>query len=103
VDMDVYRAVATGFLRSARNVTARELDLMVDGVEIIALELGMRFLTDHLRGDSYFKLGPADPPDLNKIRGLSQLTLYQRLRARGDEARVLIGDLRANFGVMGDA
>jgi hypothetical protein len=103
VDMDIYRAVATGFLRSARNVTARELELMVEGVEIITLELGMRFLTDHLRGDSYFRLGPADPSDLNKIRGLSQLTLYQRLRARADEARECMRRLREEFGVKGDA
>ena len=101
--MDIYRAVVIGFLRSARNVTARELELMVEGVEIIALELGMRFLTDHLRGDSYFRLGPADPPDLNKIRGLSQLTLYQRLRARADEARQCMRGLREEFGVKGDA
>jgi hypothetical protein len=50
-------------------------------VEIIALELGIRFLTDYLRGDTYFRLGPLDPPDLNKVRGLSQLTLFERLRA----------------------
>ena len=99
VDMDVYRAVASGFLRAARNVTARELDLMVDSVEVIALELGMRFLTDYLRGDSYFKLGPADPPDLNKIRGLAQLTLVQRLRARAGEARACVESLRRQLGV----
>jgi hypothetical protein len=101
VDLDIYRAVARGFLRSARNVTVRELDLMVDAVEVIALELGMRFLTDYLRGDSYFKLGPADPPDLNKIRGLGQLTLFQRLRACAGEARACIEGLRREFGVMG--
>jgi N-acetylhexosamine 1-kinase len=99
VDMEVYRAVATGFLRSARNVTARELDLMVDSVEAIALELGMRFLTDYLRGDSYFRLGAADPPDLNRIRGLCQLILAQRLRARADEARELVARLRRELGV----
>jgi hypothetical protein len=99
VDMEVYRAVATGFLRSARNVTARELDVLVDSVEAIALELGMRFLTDYLRGDSYFRLGAADPPDLNRIRGLCQLTLAQRLRARADEARELVARLRRELGV----
>jgi hypothetical protein len=99
VDMDIYRAVATGFLRSARNVTGRELELLVDSVEAVALELGMRFLTDYLRGDSYFKLGPADPVDLNKIRGLSQLTLFERLRAVSDEARACVDGLRSSFGV----
>jgi len=94
VDRDIYRAVARGFLRSARNVTARELDLMPDAVQIIALELGMRFLTDYLRGDSYFRLGPADPPDLNKIRGIAQLTLFERLRAADAEIRPMLDALR---------
>jgi hypothetical protein len=56
-------------------------------------------LTDYLRGDSYFKLGPADPPELNMIRGLAQLTLAQRLRARADEARALVQRLRGELGV----
>jgi hypothetical protein len=61
----------------------------------------MRFLTDYLRGDSYFKLGPADPPDLNKIRGLGQLALFQRLRAAADQARACVEGLRQQFGVAG--
>jgi hypothetical protein len=95
IDMDIFRATARGFLRSARNVTARELELLVDAVQIIALELGMRFLTDYLRGDSYFRLGPQDSPDLNKVRGLCQLTLFQRLRARDAELRACVVELRA--------
>lgn len=98
IDMDIFSAVARGFLRSARNVTARELELLVDGVQTIAFELGMRFLTDYLRGDSYFRLGPKDPADLNKIRGLCQLTLFQRLRARDDELRTCILRLRRELG-----
>jgi hypothetical protein len=97
VDMDIYRAVAGGFLRSARNITRRELELMVDAVRIIALELGIRFLVDYLRGNSYFKLGPADPPDLNRIRGLAQLTLFQRLGESADAARGCIRDLAEEF------
>jgi hypothetical protein len=99
VDAAIYRAVARGFLRSARNVTARELDLMVDAVSIITLELGMRFLTDYLRGDSYFRLGPADPPDLNKVRGIAQLTLFERLRQAEGDTRAAIDALRKEFGV----
>ena len=94
VDMDIYRAVARGFLSAAREVTAAEVDRMVDAVQIIALELGLRFLTDYLRGDSYFKVGPADPPDLNRVRAMAQLSLFRRLRERADEARRFIDDLR---------
>ena len=93
VDMDVYEAVARGFLSTAREVTAHEVSLMVEAVEIIALELGLRFLTDYIRGDSYFKLGPADPPDLNKVRGRVQLTLFSQLRAVHSAASASIESL----------
>ena len=95
VDMDVYRAVARGFLSTAREVTPAEVDLMADAPQIIALELGLRFLTDFLRGDSYFTLGPADPPDLNRARAMAQLTLFLRFRECRDETRRFIDDLRA--------
>jgi len=90
VDMDIYKALARGFLSAAREVTAHEVDLMVDAVQSIALELGVRFMTDYLRGDNYFQLGPADPPDLNKTRGMVQLTLFQRLKDRDAECRAII-------------
>jgi hypothetical protein len=94
VDMDVYRAVAAGFLSTAQEVTPAEVDLMVDAPQIIALELGLRFLTDYLRGDSYFRLGPADPPDLNRVRAMVQLTLFRQLREGADDARRFVEDLR---------
>jgi hypothetical protein len=96
VDMDVYEAVARGFLGEAREVTGDEIALMVDAVEIIAFELGVRFLADYLRGDTYFQLGPADPSDHNKVRALVQLTLVNRLRENADRARKCIEGLTAN-------
>jgi hypothetical protein len=98
VDMDIYRAVADGFLRSARGLLPREIELMVDAVQIIALELGIRFLADYLRGDSYFRLGPADPPDLNRTRATVQLTLFEKLREEAGEARRHIETLSREYG-----
>lgn len=95
VDMAVFEAVARGFLSTAGKVTDAEVALMVPAIQIIALELGVRFLADYLRGDSYFKLGPPDPRDLNKTRALAQLTLFQRLRDRESDAQRAIASLRA--------
>ena len=94
-DMEVFRAVARGFLSAAREVTDAEVALMPAAPQIIALELGLRFLTDYLRGDSYFKLGPADAPDLNRVRAMAQLSLFLRLRERADETARFVEDLRA--------
>jgi hypothetical protein len=92
-DMEIYRALARGFLSTARAVTPAEVARMADAVEIIALELGIRFLADYLRGDSYFQLGPADPVDLNRTRAMVQLTLFERLRKHRDEAQKCIEEL----------
>ena len=103
VDMDVYRAVARGFLSTALAVTPAEVEVMADAPQIIALELGLRFLADYLRGDSYFTLGPADPPDLNRARAMAQLTLFLRFRECREETSRFIGDLRAEFPAKGAA
>ena len=85
VDTDIYEALARGFLSTACRVTQDEVLLMVDAVQILALELGIRFLADYLRGDSYFRLGATDMPNLNKRRAMVQLTLYERLRKKAPE------------------
>ena len=97
MDLGIYEAVARGFLRSARDLRREEVARMADAVQIIALELGIRFLADYLRGDSYFKLGPADPPDLNKTRAMVQLTLHQRLVEAADKTQACIEDVYAKY------
>ena len=77
VNMEVFESAACGFLSAARHTTDHEVALMTDAVQVMSLELGVRFLTDYLRGDSYFRLGSADPPDLNKIRALVQFRLFE--------------------------
>jgi len=93
VDLEVFEAVARGFLGCAGDLPASEVELMVDSVQIIALELGVRFLADYLRGDSYFSLGPTDDGDLNKVRAMVQFTLFQQLRKHAPDIRCRIAAL----------
>ncbi len=83
---------AVVFLRAARHVTEREMALMSDAVQIMSMELGVRFLTDYLRGDSYFRLGPADPPHLNKIRACVQFRLFETMHSNADVFEKIIAD-----------
>jgi N-acetylhexosamine 1-kinase len=87
VDLEVFKAAARGFLSSARDIAQREIELMVDAPQIMALELGVRFLADYLRGDSYFRLGPGDPSDLNKTRALVQFRLFENLHRNAAPVR----------------
>ncbi|MEQ1822115.1 MAG: phosphotransferase [Fimbriimonadaceae bacterium] len=79
VDRRIYDAVSEGFLNTIRTATDREKELMSKAVKVITIELGVRFLADYLRGDTYFQLGPNDDRDLNKTRAMVQLRLAQQL------------------------
>ena len=93
VDEYIYDAVTRGFLGASENLPAEEIALMADATEVMALELGIRFLADYLRGDSYFRLGPADPHALNKVRAMVQLHLFEQLRACRGEVQQRIREL----------
>jgi hypothetical protein len=57
VDMDLYRAICSGYLKEARSfLSASEIELLAVAPRVLALTLGVRFLTDYLQGDVYFRI-----------------------------------------------
>ncbi len=55
-DFRLYRALVSGYLESARAfLTPREIDLMPYAARLVTFTIGLRFLTDYLAGDVYFK------------------------------------------------
>jgi hypothetical protein len=91
IDLEVFRAAAQGFLSSAYTVAPDEIALMADAIPIMALELGVRFLADYLRGDSYFMPGPLEPPDLNKTRAMVQFRLFEELKKNAGPLNQILG------------
>lgn len=72
-DIDLYNAYKKGFLRAMGDaVTLAETELMPYGAYLMMIECGMRFLTDFLSGDTYFK---TKYPEHNLIRCRTQLKL----------------------------
>lgn len=52
-----FEAFVKGYLSEVRDVlTERELELLPFGVRLMTYECGIRFLTDYLNGDTYFKI-----------------------------------------------
>ena len=79
----LYRVCERGFLSQAGEVlTAREKEVLRCGAKLMTLECGMRFLTDYLQGDVYFKIAR---PDQNLDRARTQFTLVQQMEACWDE------------------
>ena len=83
LDLGRLRALAEGYLEGAGDSLAPEERAAFGlGARVIAYELGLRFLTDHLLGDRYFG---APVPGLNLIRARAQFARLRELEARGDE------------------
>ena len=56
VSLELFEALARGYLDSAREfLVPAEVDLLAFSARLITFEIGLRFLTDHLAGDTYFK------------------------------------------------
>jgi Ser/Thr protein kinase RdoA (MazF antagonist) len=57
IDLSLFEAVADGYLREAGAfLTKEEVALLPASIKVITFELGVRFLADYLRGDTYFKV-----------------------------------------------
>ena len=57
VQLPMFEALVRGYLASARGfLTPREKDLLPFAGKLITFEIGLRFLTDWLEGDTYFKI-----------------------------------------------
>ena len=56
VQLDMFRALVEGYLSSAGSfLVPAERDHLVFSTRLITFEIGLRFLTDYLQGDVYFK------------------------------------------------
>lgn len=56
-DMNLFRLYAQGFLKACNgSLTETEVEMLPMGAKVMTYECGMRFLTDYLQGDTYFKI-----------------------------------------------
>lgn len=65
---DYYESYTKAFIKStAGNLTELELEMLPVGAKMMTLECGVRFLTDYLSGDTYFRIHYPDQ-NLNRCR-----------------------------------
>ena len=85
LDMNLYRAAVTGFLQGLKfELQEAERDLLPIAPAVLALTLGVRFLTDHLSGDRYFKI---HRPGHNLDRARSQFQVFREIHTSRDSLR----------------
>jgi hypothetical protein len=82
-DMNIFNRLAHGFLDATRTtLTPVEIDQLVFGAKLITFEQGLRFLTDHLNGDTYYKIHRLSH---NLDRARTQFKLVQEMENHFDE------------------
>jgi Ser/Thr protein kinase RdoA (MazF antagonist) len=77
LDLNLLSAFFDGYKSKAKNLlNTEEISYLWAALHTITLELGIRFLTDHLRGDVYFKIRQ---PGHNLHRALVQFHLAESI------------------------
>ena len=80
--LHLYKVFAEGYLAAAGSaMTEAERRSLPWGAKLMTLECGIRFLTDYLEGDHYFKISR---PDQNLDRARAQFTLVQGMEREFD-------------------
>ena len=87
-DMDLFDIYAKGYIEGCGGkLTEKEIELMPMGAKVMTFECGMRFLTDHLQGDHYFKIH-RENHNLDRCR--TQFKLVEDMEAKWDTMQEII-------------
>lgn len=90
-DLDIGQAVLKNYLAETRGfLTRHDYDYLYDAIRLIPFELGLRFLTDYLEGDHYFK---TERPGQNLHRALVQFQLTTSIEEHEQPIKALIASL----------
>lgn len=88
LDFGKFDAFAKGFIGKLKGVLTRnEKDTLALGAFTMTAECGLRFLTDYLNGDVYFKTAY---PEHNLDRARCQLTLAKDMLSKLDEMKAIV-------------
>ena len=79
LDLDLYEAFRDGFIEGCPGLTEKEIEMLPVGAKMMTLECGIRFLTDYLEGDKYFK---TDYTEHNLIRCRTQFRLVRDMEEK---------------------
>ena len=92
MSLDLFRIYAEGFLSACGSrLTDKEIETLPMGAKLMTLECGVRFLTDYLNGDIYFRVAH---PEHNLDRCRTQLKLVTDMETKWDEMQQIIRSIR---------
>lgn len=91
LNKDLFAAIAAGYLRSTHEILMpTEIDLLTTAASLMPFLIGVRFLTDYLQGDIYFK---TNHPKQNLDRTRCQFKLAQHIDGQLPSLKKIIAAL----------
>ncbi len=91
VDRECFKYFAKGYLEETKDVlTPMEIELLPFSMKLLTYECGIRFLTDYLNGDTYFKIHRENH---NLDRARNQFKLVFELNEIEDELKETVKSL----------
>ncbi|HOW86407.1 MAG TPA: aminoglycoside phosphotransferase family protein [Candidatus Aminicenantes bacterium] len=88
-DLGMFDRLAAGYLDAARDfLVPAETELLAFSAGLLTLECGIRFLTDHLQGDVYFKI---HRPGHNLDRARTQFRMVAEMERRQAAMEAVVG------------
>lgn len=98
--MPLFEALVEGYLDAAGNfLNQTEIDHLVHSGKLLALELGIRFLTDYLEGDIYFK---THRENHNLDRARTQLKLVESMEKQEAEMQAFVQNYQIKIFLSAD-
>ena len=91
-DTEAFRYFAKGYLEEMQDeLTSKEFELLPESAALLTYECGVRFLTDYLNGDTYFKVKRENH---NLDRARNQFKLVADIVQKMDELKKIISELK---------
>ena len=95
LDLDYFKAYVRGYLSEAgETLTQLEKHYLAFSAKLMTLECGMRFLTDYLNGNIYFK---TKYDKHNLIRARNQFKLVEDIEGKLDEMNRIVRSIDLEF------
>ena len=99
-DLNLYEQYARGFLKTCGDIlTKEELELLPYSSIIITSEDGIRFLMDHIDGDTYYNIYY---PGQNLDRSRTQLALVEDMEKKLPEIKEILRRIYADLGLVAE-
>ncbi len=89
MSLTLFRVYTAGFLKACSTLTEKEIEMLPVGAKMMTLEVAVRFLTDYLDGDQYFKTAYAEH---NLDRARTQIKLVADMESKWEQMNTIVAE-----------